>query len=67
VSFLKKLRVVCVCGLLEFALLAGTPMRPEEIRALLQQMNQPALAQQLPSDDEGGEPPVPPATSADAP
>lgn len=66
-SFMKKLRVLCVCSLLEFALFAGMPMRPEEIRALMQQMNQPALAQQLPSDDEGGEPPEPPATGADAP
>lgn len=55
-SFMERVRVLCVCGLLEFALLTGMPMRPDEIRALMQQLNQPAVARQLPSEKDSGEP-----------
>ena len=61
----KRLRVLLACAGLELGVLMGVPMRPEQIAALMQQMNQPALAHVLPSEDEsGGEPPgAPPASS----
>jgi hypothetical protein len=50
---------VFVCFVLEFGVLCGVPMPPEEIRALLDAMNQPKLAHVLPSeDDEGSDPPL---------
>jgi hypothetical protein len=54
VSFKKKLRTMFLCVALELGVLSGVPMRPEEIRALMNQMNQPKLAHVLPSDEEGG-------------
>ena len=54
----EKLRVLMVCLTLEFGVIIGAPMRPDEIRALMHQMNQPALAHVLPSEeDTGGDPP----------
>lgn len=53
----EKLRVLLVCLTLQFGVIMGTPMRPDEIRELMHQMNQPALAHVLPSDeDSGGDP-----------
>lgn len=46
-----------VCAFLEVGVLSGVPMRPEEIRALLSQMNQPSLAHVLPADEESGDDP----------
>jgi hypothetical protein len=58
VSIKKRLRTIFLCAALEVGLLAGVPMRPEEIRALMHQINQPKLAHVLPSeDDRGNEPP----------
>lgn len=54
-SFKKKLRVLFACLALEAGVLAGVPMRPDEIRELMHQMNQPALAHVLPSEEEGGD------------
>ena len=58
---MKKLRVVLVCLGLEAGVLIGAPMRPEEIRALMHQLNQPALAHVMPSEDGAGDDPVPEA------
>jgi hypothetical protein len=55
----QKLRVLLACATLEFAVLTGAPMRPDEIRELMHQMNQPTLAHVLPSDEQAdGEPPA---------
>jgi hypothetical protein len=52
---LPRLRTILVCTMLEFAALAGVPMRPEEIEELMRQMNQPKLAHVLrdESDHDG--------------
>lgn len=58
-SLLKRLRVVFVCLTLQVGVLAGVPMRPDDIRELMHQMNQPALAHVLPTEaDEGDDPPA---------
>lgn len=55
----KRLRTIVLCAALELGVLSGVPMRPEEIRALMQQINQPKLAHVLPAEDEdGGDPPI---------
>jgi hypothetical protein len=55
---MKRLRVLLVCVVLEAGVLAGSPMRPDEIQELLHQLNQPTLAHVLPSEtDEGDGPP----------
>ena len=41
--------------MLEFAALAGVPMRPEEIEELMRQMNQPKLAHVLRDEDDSGD------------
>ena len=56
-SIKKRLRTIFLCAALEIGVLAGVPMRPEEIRALMHQINQPTLAYVLPSEDEGGSDP----------
>ena len=57
-SILGKLRVLVVCLTLELGVITGVPMRPDEIRALMHQMNQPRLADVLPiENDEGDDPP----------
>jgi hypothetical protein len=35
--------------------MTGVPMRPEEIRALLNQINQPKLAHVLPGEEDVGD------------
>ena len=53
----SRLRTVMMCLVLEVGVLTGVPMRPDEIRELMNQMNQPKLAHVLPSeDDEGNDP-----------
>ena len=55
----KRLRTILLCAALEMGVLSGVPMRPEEIRALMKQINQPKLAHVLPAEDEdGGDPPT---------
>jgi hypothetical protein len=58
VSIKKRLRTIFLCAALEIGVLAGVPMRPEEIRALMHQINQPTLAHVLPSEDERGNDPL---------
>ena len=53
-SLKEKLRVLLACGVLELGVLMGAPMRPDEIQELMRQMNQPALAHVLPSEEEAG-------------
>jgi hypothetical protein len=55
---LRKLRTVFVCAFLQVGVLAGIPMRPEQIRELMRQMNAPKIAHMLPGEDENGEPPT---------
>ena len=58
VSLVKRLRVLVVCMALEMGVITGVPMRPDEIRALMHQMNQPRLADVLPiENDQGDDPP----------
>jgi hypothetical protein len=47
--------VLFVCAVLELGVLSGVPVRPDEIQQLMNQMNQPKLAQVLPADEEGGD------------
>lgn len=55
----KRLRTIVLCASLELGVLSGVPMRPEEVRALMNQLNRPKLAHVLPTEDEGGgEPPA---------
>lgn len=54
-SLRQRLRVLVACVALEVGVLMGVPMRPDEIQALMQQMNQPVLAHVLPSEDESGD------------
>jgi hypothetical protein len=56
-SLRKRLRTVVVCVGLQLGVLSGVPMRPEEVRALLDQLNQPKLAHILPSEGQGGDAP----------
>lgn len=50
--------MLVVCVALEMGVISGVPMRPEEIRALMHQMNQPRLAHVLPiENDQGDDPP----------
>jgi hypothetical protein len=51
----KRLRVVVVCAVLQLGVMAGVPMRPDEVEALMQQMNQPKMAHVLPTEDENGD------------
>ena len=63
-SFKKRLRTIFLCAALEVGVLAGVPMRPEEVRAVMDQMNRPKLAHVLPSeDDEGNDRPEDPTGS----
>ena len=51
----KRLRTVLVCAVLEFGAMIGLPMRPDEIEALMQTMNQPKLTHVLPDESENGD------------
>jgi hypothetical protein len=58
VSLNSRLRSIFLCLVLEFGALAGVPMPPEKIRALMDSMNRPQLAHVLPAeDDDDGAPP----------
>jgi hypothetical protein len=54
-SFGTRLRTIVVCAALELGVLMGVPMRPEQIRALMDQLNQPQVARVLPSDVDNGD------------
>ena len=62
-SLKKRLRTIVLCAALELGVLSGVPMRPEEIRALMNQINQPQVAHVLPSDEQSGDDPPNPSTS----
>ena len=53
----QRLRTIFLCGAIELAVLSGVPMRPEEIRELMQTMNQPKIVHTLPEEEETGDPP----------
>jgi len=56
-SLASRLRVVFVCAALQLGVFSGVPMRPEQIQALMHQMNQPKLAHVLRGVEEGGDDP----------
>ena len=60
-SLKKRLRTIFLCAALELGVLSGVPVRPEEIRALMNQINQPTVAHVLPSDEQSGDDPPDPA------
>ncbi len=62
-SLKQRLRVLLACAALEFGVLIGAPMRPDEIQQLMQQMNQPTLAHILPSEEDAGDDPPDAAAS----
>ena len=47
--------MLLACAALQIGVLTGVPMRPEQIRELMHQMNQPAIAHVLPSEEEPGD------------
>ena len=51
----KRMRTVLVCAVLEFGALVGLPMRPGEIEALMQSMNQPKVTHTLPDESKNGD------------
>jgi hypothetical protein len=51
----KKLRVLIACLTLEAGVIFGVPMRPDQIRELMHQMNQPTLAHVLKETEAGGD------------
>ncbi len=56
-SLKARLRTIFMCAALELGVLSGVPMRPEEIRSLMNHINQPKLAHVLPTADQGGDDP----------
>jgi|RhiMetdeSRZDD1v2_1073273.scaffolds.fasta_scaffold70490_3 hypothetical protein len=56
-SLKTRLRTIFMCAALELGVLSGVPMRPEEIRSLISQINQPKLAHVLPTDEQSGDDP----------
>ena len=54
-SLRKRLRTLMVCVVLEFGALIGMPMRPEEIKALMETMNQPKIAHTTPDEHDKGD------------
>jgi hypothetical protein len=65
-SLKKRLRTIFLCAALELGVLSGVPMRPEEIRALMNQINRPTMAHVLPAGDQSGDDPPPDSPAADA-
>ena len=45
VSLKRRLRTLFCCAVLEVGVLFGVPMRPEQIRELMQMLNKPKIAQ----------------------
>lgn len=54
-SIRKRLRTIFLCTMLEFAALAGMPMRPEEIEELMHTINQPKMAHTIPKQQESND------------
>jgi hypothetical protein len=60
VSLKSRLRTLLCCTVLELGALTGVPMRPDEVKALMQTLAQPKLARTNPDrPDDGGPPDVP--------
>jgi hypothetical protein len=57
VSLRKRLRTLFVCLVLEFGVLSGVPMQARELEELMRQLHTPKIAHELPSEEEGGDPP----------
>src|SRR5262245_21506296 len=51
-SVRNRFRVLVLCAALQMGVLSGVPMLPDEIRALMQQLNKPVLANVLPAEDD---------------
>jgi hypothetical protein len=51
----KRFRTIFLCLVLEVGALTGVPMRPEEIRELMQTLNQPKVAHVLKETDDDSE------------
>jgi hypothetical protein len=56
-SLKSRFRVLVVCLTLQMGVFGGVPIRPDEIQALMHQMNQPTVAHILPTEDEGSDDP----------
>ena len=54
-SIRESLRTIFLCAVLEMGALTGVMMRPEEIRELLQTMNQPKVVHVLKETDDDSE------------
>jgi hypothetical protein len=52
-SLRHRLRVLAICLALQVGVVSGVPMTPDQIRELMNQMNQPKLAHVLPAADDG--------------
>lgn len=48
----ERLRRVLVCAMLQAGVMAGVPMRPEQIQELLQALQRPKVVHVLPQEDE---------------
>lgn len=46
-----------MCLVLEFGVLSGVPMQARELEELMRQLHTPKIAHELPSEEEGGDPP----------
>ena len=51
-----RLRTLICCAVLQAGAFAGVPMRPEQIRDLMQSLNQPTIAQTNPEQDPTARP-----------
>jgi hypothetical protein len=56
-SLKRRLRTLVCCAILEMGALAGVPMRPEQIRELMEVLNRPRLAQTNPDRTDDGDRP----------
>ena len=57
VSLKRRLRTLFCCAVLEVGVLFGVPMRPEQIRELMQMLNKPKIAQAGPEQAAHGDEP----------
>jgi len=57
VSLKRRLRTLFCCAVLEVGVLFGVPMRPEQIRELMQMLNKPKIAQTGPQQSAHGDDP----------
>ena len=51
-------RALALCAVLELGLLAGVPMRPDEIARLMRWLGQPRAERSDPNEARGGEGPL---------